>query len=101
MEKLTGKGKHTVRLGNHLHTNMISKLAIMRRVQMQDTGKLKTIFFIHRLLQQNLMDTANQNSTIDKKEKETQTQHYVSHQITTEENKRGSEEKRPTNTIPN
>ena len=47
------------------------------------------------------MDTANQKSTIDKKEKEIQTQHYVSHQITKEENRRGSEEKRPTNTIPN
>ena len=45
------------------------------------------------------MDTANQNSTIDKKEKETQTQHYVSHQITTEENKR-RERKRPTKTNP-
>ena len=37
------------------------------------------------------MDTTNQKSTIDKKEKEIQTQHYVSHQITREENKRGRE----------
>ena len=28
MEKLTGKGKHTVKEGNHLYTNMISKPAI-------------------------------------------------------------------------
>ena len=44
------------------------------------------------------MDTANQISTIDKKEKEIQTQHY---QITREENKRRREEKRLTNTNPN
>ena len=28
---LTGKGKHTVKVGSHLHTNMISKPAIVRR----------------------------------------------------------------------
>ena len=38
MEKLTGKGKHTVKVGNNPHTNMISKPAVMRRVQMQDIG---------------------------------------------------------------
>ena len=38
MKKLTRKGKHTVKLGNHPHTNMISKPAIVRRVQMQDIG---------------------------------------------------------------
>ena len=31
MEKLTGKGKHTVKVGNHPHTNMISKPATVRR----------------------------------------------------------------------
>ena len=31
MGKLTGKGKHTVQVGNDLHTNMISKPAVMRR----------------------------------------------------------------------
>ena len=36
MGKLTGKGKHTVKVGNHPYTNMISKLAIVRRVQTQD-----------------------------------------------------------------
>ena len=30
-EKLTGKGKDNLKLGNHLLTNMISKLASMRR----------------------------------------------------------------------
>ena len=39
MGKFTGKGKHTVKVGNHPHTNMISKPAIMRRVQIQDIGK--------------------------------------------------------------
>ena len=41
MEKLTGKGKRTVKavkVGNHLHTNMISKPVIVRRAQMQDIG---------------------------------------------------------------
>ena len=31
MEKLTGKGKRTLKVGNHLHTNNISKPAIVRR----------------------------------------------------------------------
>ena len=31
MEKLTGKGKHKVNVGNHLHTNMTSKSATVRR----------------------------------------------------------------------
>ena len=31
MGKLTGKGKHTVKVGNHPHTNIISKPAVMRR----------------------------------------------------------------------
>ena len=29
-KKLTGKGKHIVKVGSNLHTNMISKPAIMR-----------------------------------------------------------------------
>ena len=36
MGNLTGKGKHTVKVGNNPHTNMISKPAIMRRVQKQE-----------------------------------------------------------------
>ena len=36
MGKLTGKGKEKVKVGNHPHTNMISKPAIIRSVQMQD-----------------------------------------------------------------
>ena len=36
MGKLTSKGKHTVKAGNHPLTN-ISKPAIVRRVQMKDT----------------------------------------------------------------
>ena len=42
MEKLTVKGKHTVKVGNHLHTNMISKPGTVRRGEhqcpMQDIG---------------------------------------------------------------
>ena len=35
---LTGKGKYSVKVGNHLHTTMISKPVVVRRVQMQDIG---------------------------------------------------------------
>ena len=60
MEKLTSKGKHTVKVGNHPHTNMISKPAIVRRgehkcrilemhLKLKD-HQLKTISFIYRLL---------------------------------------------------
>ena len=38
MEKPSGKGKHTIKVGNHPHTNMISKPAIVRRAAMQDIG---------------------------------------------------------------
>ena len=40
MEKFTGKSKHKVNVGNHLHTNMISKPAIVRRAQMQNIGNV-------------------------------------------------------------
>ena len=36
MRKLTGKGKHKIKVGNHLLTNMISKIETVRRVQMQN-----------------------------------------------------------------
>ena len=38
MGKLTGKGKHTIKVGYHPYTNMISKPAIVKRVQTQDIG---------------------------------------------------------------
>ena len=38
MTRLTRKGIHIVKVGNHPHTNMLPKSEIMRRVQMQDTG---------------------------------------------------------------
>ena len=68
MEKFTGKGKHTLQVGNHPHTN-ISRLAIVTRgdhkyrilemhLKLKDQ-QLKTILFIYRLLYQNLMVTAN------------------------------------------
>ena len=38
MEKLTGKGKHTANIGHHSQINVISKRAILRKVQMQDIG---------------------------------------------------------------
>ena len=74
-KKLTSKGKHTVKVGNHPYTNMISKPTIMRRgeckckilemhLKLRDQ-QLKTILYIYRLLYQNLMVTTNQKSTID------------------------------------
>ena len=39
MGKLTGKGNHKVKAGNHPHTNMISKPAIMRRGEIWGTKK--------------------------------------------------------------
>ena len=38
MRKLTSKDKHKVKVGNHPHTNIVSKPAIVRRVPMQDIG---------------------------------------------------------------
>ena len=69
MEKLIHKGKHTVNVGNQPHTNMISKLVIMRKeeykcrilemhLKLKDQ-QLETILFIYRLLYQNLMITEN------------------------------------------
>ena len=66
MGKLTNKGKHKVKVGNHPHTNMISKPAIMRKEESTNAGilemhlklrdqQLKTILYIYRLLYQNLM----------------------------------------------
>ena len=95
MEKFTSKGKHTVKVENHPHKNMISKPAIMRRgeykcrilemyLKLKDQ-QLKTILFIYRLLYQNLMVTANLISTIDThtlKNKESKHNSKVSHQIT-------------------
>ena len=59
MGKLTSKGKHTVKVGNHLHINMISKPAIIRgqykcrkwemHLKLRDQ-QLKTILYIYRLL---------------------------------------------------
>ena len=83
MRKLTGQGKHTVKVGNHPHTNMISKAVIMRgrehkcrilemHLKLRDQ-KLKTIMYLYKLLYQNLMVTTNQKSIIDihtKKKKE-------------------------------
>ena len=68
MEKLTSIGKHKIKVGNHLHTNMTSKPAIVRRehkcrilemhLKLKDQ-QLKKILFIYRLLYEILMVTAN------------------------------------------
>ena len=43
MTRLTGKGIHTVKVGNHPYTNMLLKSEVVRRVQMQDTGNALAI----------------------------------------------------------
>ena len=66
MRKLTGKGKDSIKVGNHSLTNfdMISKLASMRRgedkcrtltmhLKLRDQEP-KTILYIYRWLYQNL-----------------------------------------------
>ena len=68
MGKLNSKGKHTVKIGNHLHAN-ISKPAIMRKgeykyrilqmhLKLRDQ-QLKTILHIYRMLYQNILGTTN------------------------------------------
>ena len=80
MRKLTSRDKYTVKVGNHPHTDMVSKPASMRRqedkcrilemhLKLRDQ-KLKTILFIYRLLHQNLTVTTNQKPTIDTHTKE-------------------------------
>ena len=75
MGKLTSKGKYTINVGNHPHTNMISKPVIGRGGEYKcrilemhlklRAQQLKTIMYIYRLLHQNLMATTNQKSKID------------------------------------
>ena len=76
MEKLTGKGKHTIKVGNHPHTNVISKPVIKiggedkcrifeMHLKLRDQ-QLKTIMYTYRLLYQNLMVTATEKFIIDK-----------------------------------
>ena len=112
MGKLTGKGKHTVKLGNHPHTNVISKPATMRRrgykcrkwelpLKLRDQ-QLKTTFIYtecyikcHRKCKQKTC-----NRYTHKKEK--QQKHNIKNglQTTRQEDKREGEEKRLTKTNP-
>ena len=117
MEKLTSKGKHTVKVRNYPHKNMIYKQVIMRGAEYKcrlfemhlklRNQQLKTIMYVYRPLYQNLMVTENQKSIIDihtrrKTQTKKKSKHNTkdSHQITSEENKREKEEKRPTKTNP-
>ena len=111
MGKLTGKGKHTVKVGNHPQTNMISKTATVSRgeykcrkwelhLKLRDQ-QLKITSYIYRLLHQNLMRNANQKTTTDKHtKKKMQPKHNTKdgHQTTREENKREWKKKNPTKT---
>ena len=65
MEKLIGKGKHMVKVGTHLHTNMISKPGIVRKGEDKlrilemyfklNDQQLKTILFINVLVAQSCL----------------------------------------------
>ena len=69
MTKLTSKGIHIAKVGNHQHTNMLTKSEIVRRggyecrilemnLQLRDQ-KLKMILYIYRLRYQNFMGIAS------------------------------------------
>ena len=101
MTRLTSKSIHIVKLGNHPQTNMLPKPEIVRRggykcrilvIHLQlRKQQLKTILYIDRLLFQNFMINANQNSTIDthiNKKKQSKHNTNESHQTTKEENER-------------
>ena len=75
MRKLTSKGKHTVKVGNYPYTNKTLKPTIVKtedyklrisekHLKLRDQ-QLKTTLYVYSLLNQNLMVTANQKSTID------------------------------------
>ena len=101
MGMLTGQGKHTVKAGNHPHKHGI-KTSNREKRQLQcrilethlklRDQQLKTISYIYRLLQRNLVGTANQKSTTDictKRKRESQHNTKDSHQITREPERKG------------
>ena len=71
MGKLTSKGKHTIKAGNHLHTDLIQNIH-EKRVQMHGIGNafeikrsatwnyIQVYIHIYRLLYQSIMTTDNQ-----------------------------------------
>ena len=72
--RLTSKGIHIVKVGDHPHTNMLPKPEIMRRggykcrilemhLQLREQH-LKITLYIYRLLYQNLRGTKSQKSRI-------------------------------------
>ena len=87
MTRLMSKGICIVKVGNHLHTNILPKAEIMRRggykfriprcICNRDQ-ELKTILYIYGLLYQNFRVTANQKFTVDthtNKKKQSKEQH--------------------------
>ena len=95
MGKLTDEGKHTVKVGNDLHTNMTStvrrgeyKCRILEMHLKLKNQQLKTSLFIYRLLYQNFKVTANQKLTIDKHKRKKESKHNTI-VIKSRENKMG------------
>ena len=111
MGKLTRRGKHIAKVGNHPPTDKISKPAAVRRgeykcriwemhLKLRDQ-QFKTILCIYRLLYQNLMGSANQKTAIDlhtNKKKQSKHNAKDNPQITGE--KKEERKKRPAKTNP-
>ena len=109
MIRLTGKGIYIIKVGTHLHINMLPNPEIMRRagykcriqemhLKLRDQ-KLKTILYIYKLLYLNFMVTANQKFTIHTQIRKSNPNTTLKIVIKTQENKR-REEKRSTKTNP-
>ena len=95
--ELTSKGKHRVRKSS-THKYIKDSNHEKKRVWVQDIGnvrdqQLKTIWYIYRLLYQNLMGATNQKSTADTHTKKKKQYKHITkdrHQITGEGEKRPS-----------
>ena len=111
MEKLTSKTKHTVKEGNHPHTSMIPKSAMVRKRETSNVRYWKYVLKLRNqefaisehmhiraysiyLLYQSIMVNANCKSTVDtQKRKSNPNNTKVRDQITGEEDKRGKKRK--------
>ena len=109
MERLTSQGKHTLKVRNHLHTNMISnydtgedKCRLLALHLVFKDQQVKTVLFIYRLLYPKpsgncKLESYGRYTHTHTKESKHNTESQSSNQR--EGNKR-KEEKRPTKTNP-
>ena len=114
MRKFTDKDKDNIKVENHQLTNMISKIANMKKDKCRTLkmhlkireSRPKTIVYTHSWLYPNAMGTTNQRTIMDthileKKKKQSKDNTKDSQQITREDNQRGRKEKRSKVTIEN